>query len=1737
MKALQYPRTTIVLTAIVLLGLCPSLGLAIKDPPPQSSAEKKDIEEEKAAEKAYIEAREKELASSKAYVANYEKKRVAELKKAVQEKAATREEKNSTNKKSGDEKDSKRTLTPEETARLLDAMEKGPPDKAIGVLKELQTAVLVAEKQPEPPSAPDADASPSKKPSGRRATAALIRALLESVEPESSTVPLVQMDSPPPEVTPPPSSPFGSVTLDLGSGLQPGSTGKPTPPGEVPTEWVDNLAKGHRQALTHQTPILIRVGAEWCAVCKRVAKEIEKPEVQQALGGWTRVYIDVTNGSSEDATRLGVQAVPTWQIQNAQGVKIAEKVGYLSAEDLVKWLAEHQAEASAAPADVLMRSGPPSADDTMTLVGQFTDRSPVIREAAVRRLLPHPKSSGPTVVDAFRKGDLSTRLAALELLDEWNAPLEGVDPWQPKTLTKERLAALADWAKNPPDTAPTRPEKLTEAQQVELGKQIARMLSVDDAEAAAIRERLAGWGPALMPEVYARLKDAASDQDRGRLMALRYRLVTSDALALRWPGGIVQLASADSRGRQQAAEQLSKMAGAADQALLLELFSDSDPLVREISLRGLQNIGGPQATAALVKLLADPEPNVRAAVLKQLEEKPQQTMVPAVAEYLKTEKDPDLLVHAIRFLRAASCEEAARAMLGLLDHESWQVRAEAAVGIAAHLDRSHSYSYVSFNGRTVRQEEKTKPFQKQIQDALIKLLGDPDAFVVSKAIEGLSRTSNEAAVEPLVAAAKKHPTLAVSIVGMLTGNDTLRDKALPHLMEFAQHETPEIRAAAVEGLSRTTPDKMEKVVLSALSDKDSAVRVAAAGTLVRLLEKQKKAIDEAAENANITVSPHGLNVLVQGDTVEWIEPEPPEEQSWLGSALEALGLKKSRPTARVEYEVNGRKVWVDVPQPAFVHDAPPLPPAPKPVQESKKKTWFGKAAEAMGMDPTKKKDKGDAKAVEGGVLKIEGDFDWKPGTWKEVKNKDGRLEMRVDLKFNTQPDAPLVPMEAPKWQPARPGAQPVQPPAPDTLVQSGMMPWPINVPTKQPATKGPVSKPVAAPPYVPVDPAPYSDSMLPVPSGVSEPYRATTKGAAATPVRPDRDWEKYDPFRSSTPTSKTKEGAEHKTSAPSTPRYRPTVMPAPGTMTPVPVAPNSTVPVLPPQPAPPDMLRPLGIVVTAPDGRGTFVPVEPVPGPGAVPVMPGRPVPTRLVPVPNAPGPGAPMLPGGTAPAVSPPPPAWDPYAPPTIPPTTPPTTPPVAVPATGVPPVTPPAIVYPAGPSGEAAVTGGMGGTVFVSPPSLPGMAPPSTAPATVAPALAKLSKKERLVKFLAGEGRPDWMTKTVEPLEKMLSAKEAEERVAAALALVALGKSEKALPLILDAAESDPAVPAQAVGVLQWLPWPERGDAFRRLWKHANTDGRQRLAMTLSELEDAQAGDLFWEILADEKMDLHTVMMAQYGLAQSYLGQAHYSPSDAPPEKRKAMVEEARPHLVSKSRWQRMVALSILLKGSRDEAAKAAEAMLHDPKEDKEAQDHAFRVLLAAQPKQDRIKTAVAALKGKSAERRKVALQYLAVGTESFVYSMDHLNVDFEEYDDFLGKNTYSSPGGPIVPEAPPGLKPEDVRPLLKDSDKRTAAMAGYLMAVMKEPAGLSPLLRYWHDHEEEMVLDTEVLDIMVYRAIARLDDESQLPVLKEIRARLEGMNLGRFYWTVRIMSGTEMLKYRKQLRQEAAAENVSL
>ncbi len=208
--------------------------------------------------------------------------------------------------------------------------------------------------------------------------------------------------------------------------------------------WASSLNDGYRRALADRKPILIRVGAKWSADCRKLANAVETPEVQAELARWTPVYLDV-DAQADEAAGLAISSVPAMRIRTPGGQHVAEHDGYLAAGDLVDWLKKNYEAATKPAADVLLASGEPTAMAVVRLVKQFQQRDPALREAAIRRLAPYPNIARSAVVRAFTTGSLTSRLAAMEVLEQWKAPLDGLDPWRPETFTDARLERLDKW--------------------------------------------------------------------------------------------------------------------------------------------------------------------------------------------------------------------------------------------------------------------------------------------------------------------------------------------------------------------------------------------------------------------------------------------------------------------------------------------------------------------------------------------------------------------------------------------------------------------------------------------------------------------------------------------------------------------------------------------------------------------------------------------------------------------------------------------------------------------------------------------------------------------------------------------------------------------------------------------------------------------------------------------------------------------------------------------------------------------------------------------------------------------------------------------------------------------------------------------------------------------------------------------------------------------------------------------
>ncbi len=288
---------------------------------------------------------------------------------------------------------------------------------------------------------------------------------------------------------------------------------------------------------------------------------------------------------------------------------------------------------------------------------------------------------------------------------------------------------------------------------------------------------------------------------------------------------------------------------------------------------------------------------------------------------------------------------------------------------------------------------------------------------------------------------------------------------------------------------------------------------------------------------------------------------------------------------------------------------------------------------------------------------------------------------------------------------------------------------------------------------------------------------------------------------------------------------------------------------------------------------------------------------------------------------------------------------------------------------------------------------------------------------------------------------------------------------------------------------------------------------------------------MLADKKLSDEQAHAVYAVLMVTYLGNRYYSPSNISASERRDLANAAKPRAEAGNERQRLIALALLAQATPDDAAAVAARLADDLKLSDSLRTDAFQIELLTRSAADARKLSLETMHGSNVARKRLAMIYLIHGTRElwnmhggiYLYSVLNSTISFSS----------SRSGVPIIPKPPEGLTLADVRPLLGDANAEVAASAGYLMALLGDPSGMKPLLQYWRQHGETSSGEWKKL---VYRAIAVSDDPKYIPALREIYSKLEQYEMSEFYWTIRIMSGPEILAFRKQIRDEVGASRLS-
>ena len=394
--------------------------------------------------------------------------------------------------------------------------------------------------------------------------------------------------------------------------------------------------------------------------------------------------------------------------------------------------------------------------------------------------------------------------------------------------------------------------------------------------------------------------------------------------------------------------------------------------------------------------------------------------------------------------------------------------------------------------------------------------------------------------------------------------------------------------------------------------------------------------------------------------------------------------------------------------------------------------------------------------------------------------------------------------------------------------------------------------------------------------------------------------------------------------------------------------------------------------------------------------------------------------------------------------------------------------------------------------------------------------------------------MTEMVEPLHGMLQAESPDERHAAALALLPLGGASESLPVLLAAVRTDTKLLERSSEALKWLPAPGRSELFWALLDAAPNDkARSALVGALSTVDDPRDAAVFWKLLEREEVSGELLQALEYALRQSCFGERYYDLSSITPRQRKEALAVIEPHVGTGPAAKRLVAILLLAPVAAERAIEETRRLMSDRSLSDGIRLDAFQILLLTHTPADRTQQAIEALSDPDPRRQKIALTFLALGNQSLAtLTGSGLDLTFALLGDaYFSSHSFGNEGKIIIPEPPRLLEAKHVRPLLISTNPESAAYAGYLLTLFGEPDGLAPLLRHWRTQK-----DNSRLNRLVYRAIAVLDDPQYMPILREIYSRLKDeSDVDEFYWTIRIMSGPEILQFRKRLRKEVGMPNL--
>jgi len=556
--------------------------------------------------------------------------------------------------------------------------------------------------------------------------------------------------------------------------------------------------------------VLVVLETKGCPACAALRNETLAAADFLKQAGPLHVVQVVVDTDAEQARALEVTAVPDLVLMTGDEEIIIRDEGFKNVADLLKWIAAGRRLAEqglwqgiAAPEDVdPAAAGRPESDDPKALVQRLGSSDPTARSRAAAALTSQIDKAIPALLDGLEDAYLGVRIGSSDVLRKLAPTLPALDPWGPKESRGLQVREIRQWwaAAWPRGSLPPSVQAAAGPEEKRAIKAaIEDVLSPGPVRRTEGMSRLVWTGPTALASVRDAIARAVAADNQAAIRALedvRWAILLPKPLETAVHARR-DLARGTSEQRQAAARRLGG-GGAPAIPVLRELVDDPDPLVKESALYALKTVGGDDATQAMAVLLKVKDPGLRVAAAQSLG----QTKSRAAAKHLAAAvSDPDESVAtvAIAALEESGAKGEDKALIAALSDKRWRVRAAAAEVIG-------------------KLEIKTAGPE------LIKLLDDPDAFVVRSALGSLRGLGVQAPQAKLVELIRRQPDLMGMIVEIIAENPTPETQKA---IEKVYDESPERRQAIMDALGRTGVSETgawHSLLAKAASDKDPLIR-------------------------------------------------------------------------------------------------------------------------------------------------------------------------------------------------------------------------------------------------------------------------------------------------------------------------------------------------------------------------------------------------------------------------------------------------------------------------------------------------------------------------------------------------------------------------------------------------------------------------------------------------------------------------------------------------------------------------------------------------------------------------------------------------------------------------------------------------------------------------------------------------------------------------------------------------